>query len=96
MTDEITSFDPKLFNSNYEFNGVALKMKENVIFLGGGFAAIDTRSRNHLVELDLTTGLPSNWNPSDIVTNILVAENRLYIYGSFTQDMDYLISNYLI
>ncbi|MCW7494684.1 hypothetical protein ND861_18675 [Leptospira sp. 2 VSF19] len=86
LSDEITSFDPKLFNSNYEFNGVALKMKENVIFLGGGFAAIDTRSRNHLVELDLTTGLPSDWNPnpSDLVTNLLVAENRLYIHGSFT------------
>ncbi|ABZ95425.1 Conserved hypothetical protein [Leptospira biflexa serovar Patoc strain 'Patoc 1 (Ames)'] len=85
-TDQITSFDPKLMNANYEFNGVAIKMKDNVIFLGGGFGAVDTRSQSYFAELDLQTGQPTNWNPqpNDLISNILIAENRIYLHGQFS------------
>lgn len=85
-TDEVTSFDPRLFNLNFEFQGVALKLKENVLFLGGGFGAIDTRTRNYFAELDLATGTPTDWDPSpnDIVTQMLAVDNKLYLHGQFT------------
>ncbi|MCW7504686.1 Kelch repeat-containing protein [Leptospira paudalimensis] len=85
-TDEVTSFDPRLFNLNFEFQGVALKLKENVLFLGGGYGAIDTRTRNYFAELDLATGTPTDWdpNPNDIVTQMLAVDNKLYLHGQFT------------
>ncbi|XDD43706.1 hypothetical protein AB3N58_04955 [Leptospira sp. WS60.C2] len=85
-TDVVTQFNPKLFNANNTFNGVALKMKDNVIFLGGGFGAIDTRAQGYFAELDLQTGVPTDWNPepNDLVSTMLIAENRLYLHGQFS------------
>ncbi|XDD47509.1 hypothetical protein AB3N60_05325 [Leptospira sp. WS39.C2] len=85
-SDKVTSFNPKLFNPNYDFQGIALKMKDQVIFLGGGFGSIDTSTRNYLVELDLYTGLPTDWepNPNDMVTSLIATDNRLYLHGQFS------------
>lgn len=86
ITDEVTSLDPKFLNSNSSAQGVAIPFKDNVIFLGGGFGAIDTQNRKYLAEIDLETGIPTSWDPNpDAVVNKLTIHNAtLYLTGTFT------------
>ncbi|EOQ88533.1 hypothetical protein LEP1GSC202_2255 [Leptospira yanagawae serovar Saopaulo str. Sao Paulo = ATCC 700523] len=85
-SDTVTTWDPKFLNGNSELQGVALKFKENVIFLGGAFGAIDTTQRNYLAELDSQTGIPTDWNPNpnDLVSRLIISDKRLFLHGQFT------------
>lgn len=86
ITDEVTSFDPKFLNTNTAALGVAIPFKDNVIFLGGGFGAIDTQNRKYLAEIDLETGIPTSWdpNPDSFVTKLTIHNATLYLTGTFT------------
>ncbi|TGM06160.1 hypothetical protein [Leptospira jelokensis] len=85
-SDTVTTWDPKFLNPNSFSQGVAIKLKENVIFLGGGFGAIDTRQRNYLAELDAETGVPTDWdpNPNDLISKLTVSGKKIFVHGQFT------------
>ncbi|TGL54066.1 hypothetical protein EHQ59_07685 [Leptospira kemamanensis] len=86
ITDEVTSFDPKFLNTNTSALGVAIPFKDNVIFLGGGFGAIDTQNKKYLAEIDLETGIPTPWdpNPDSVVNKLTIHNATLYLTGTFT------------
>lgn len=87
-TDTVTNWDPKFFNANSESQGVALPIKDDIIFLGGGFGALDVRLRDKIAEFDLATGYPTDWNPmatgGSAISVMTKEENTLYFAGDFT------------
>ncbi|MCZ8341813.1 MAG: hypothetical protein O9301_02165 [Leptospira sp.] len=88
-SDTVTNWNPKFLNPNNDSQGVALQIKDDVIFLGGGFGAIDVRMRDKFAEFDLSTGYPTNWNPKpsggSVVRAMTIQDGILYFLGDFTE-----------
>ncbi|MDF3821939.1 hypothetical protein P3G55_18690 [Leptospira sp. 96542] len=84
-TNTLSNFNPKPMNQNYHPAGVALRMQNGSIFIGGAFGAVDVQERNNLVAFDTYTGLPINWfpNPSSYVVSLDSDANNLYVVGGF-------------
>lgn len=70
-----------------------IAVKDNVLYIGGQFTAIDKTARRNLAAFDLTTGTLLAWNPSVFgvsstdpdayVSSMLIKDNNLYIAGKF-------------
>lgn len=80
----------------FDLNGgevYTIAVKDNVLYMGGKFAAIDKTSRRNLAAIDLTTGSLLPWNPSVLgvsstdsdvtVYSMEIKDNLLYIGGKF-------------
>ena len=81
---------------NFDLNGGTVNtiaVKDNVLYIGGQFSAIDKTARRNLAAFDLTTGTLLAWNPSVFgvsttdpdayVNSMLIKDNNLYIAGKF-------------
>lgn len=58
-------------------------LNSNRIFVGGNFTSIGGQNRNHIAEIDLTTGAATSWNPNanGTVNCIAFKGNSVYVGG---------------
>ena len=73
-----------------------MKIKDNTLYIGGKFFAINAVSaatiRPGLAAIDLSSGIVTNWNPSvgdqkttnEVVNSIDIVGNTVYAAGQFT------------
>jgi hypothetical protein len=69
-----------------------MKIKDNTLYIGGKFFAINALTRPGLAAIDLTSGIATNWNPSvgdqkttnEVVNSIDIVGNTVYAAGLFT------------
>jgi hypothetical protein len=69
-----------------------MKIKDNTLYIGGKFLAVNTATRPGLAAIDLTSGTATNWNPSvgdgkttdQVVNSIDIVGNTVYAAGLFS------------
>lgn len=79
-----TKFAPLV---NGQVRAVAVSADGTRVFIGGSFTAIGTIGRQHLAELDATTGaVISTFNPApnNVVSSLTLRGTTLYLGGAFT------------
>ncbi len=74
-------------SDNTELHAFALAANGGTIFAGGDFTMAGLVRRDNLGAVDLTSGLPTNWNPrpSGIVRCMATSGSKVYIGGDFLQ-----------
>ncbi|HMG93177.1 MAG TPA: T9SS type A sorting domain-containing protein [Chryseolinea sp.] len=94
-TGQILPWNPQVFGLGPTDPAVSvytMKIKDNILFLGGKFLVINTSTRPGLAAVDLTSGLPTNWNPivgdskttDQVVNSIDIVGNTVYAAGLFS------------
>jgi hypothetical protein len=70
---------------------LTMKIKDNLLYVGGKFMEVGGQSRPSLAAIDLTTGIPSSWNPivgdgttPEQVYALDISNNTVYAAGSFS------------
>jgi hypothetical protein len=70
---------------------LTMKIKDNLLYVGGKFMEVNGQLRPGLAAIDLTTGIPSSWNPvvgdgstPEQVVSIDISGNTIYAAGSFS------------
>ena len=65
---------------------IAIAVDGNTAYLGGSFNGVGGQPRERLAAVDLSTGLPTAWNPgADSAVNVLVADDDvLWVGGAFS------------
>jgi hypothetical protein len=69
-----------------------MKIKDNTLYIGGKFLAINAAFRPGLAAIDLNSGIATNWNPAvgdqkttnEVVNSIDIVGNTVYAAGQFT------------
>jgi hypothetical protein len=82
------NWDPKLTSVNAEPLIHALCLSGNVLYFSGVFDQVGDEYRFNLAAVDVTSGLPTSWNPYMIygyAHGIAVRNNTVYLAGSFNQ-----------
>src|SRR5437879_1052561 len=64
----------------------ALVATNGIVYASGSFTNTGGLSRNRIVALDATTGVPTGWNPNadNTVWSMVLAGNQLIVAGPFT------------
>jgi len=64
----------------------AIAISENHVFVGGSFGQTGGLGRQHLADVDATTGLVSSWqpNPDNTVYALALSDGGLYVGGDFS------------
>ena len=60
---------------------------QNIVFISGSFTLVDTTTRVSVAAIDAITGSLLSWYPNPTggtVGKLIVADNKLFVFGSFT------------
>jgi hypothetical protein len=96
LTDgQLLSWNPSVTDPSSASNiseVFTMKIKDNLLYVGGRFMEVDGQTRESLAAIDLMNGAVSSWHPvvgngstPDEVYSIDISGNRLYVGGEFTQ-----------
>ncbi len=83
-TGVASAWDPSLSGG---WSGVmAIALDSSTVYVGGGFTSVGETTRNHLAALDLSTAVPSSWDPNvdGDVSVITMSTSSLFVGGSFS------------
>ena len=94
-TGQILGWNPLVYGLSPTDPAVSvytMKIKDNTLYIGGKFFAINALTRPGLAAIDLTSGIATNWNPSvgdqkttnEIINSIDIVGNTVYAAGQFT------------
>ena len=63
-----------------------MDIQNNTLYIGGYFTDIAGETRTNLAAIDLTTGIPTSWNPnaSNTVKTLTIDNDTVYVGGFFT------------
>ncbi len=95
-TGEVLPWNPSAFGlspTDPDAYVLSMKIRDNLLYVGGKFLRINAITRPGLAAIDLNTGAVNNWNPvvgsgtntSEVVNSIDIDNNTVYVGGSFIQ-----------
>ncbi|TGL60227.1 hypothetical protein EHQ58_06925 [Leptospira ognonensis] len=89
--DTLVSWNANIGGPNQQDYGDILKFSNGNYLVGGSFPTLQGKARSYLAEMDLTTGQPTDWNPSfthpggiEVIQAMHIYQDQLYIGGAFT------------
>jgi hypothetical protein len=91
LNDTIVNWNARIAGPNSQERGDIYKFSNGNYLVGASFPTLQGKARTYLAEIDLTTGQPTDWNPTfsfpggvEVIQAMYLSQNRLYIGGSFT------------
>ena len=89
--DSLDSWNANIGGPNQQDYGDVFKFSDGNYLVGGSYPTLQGKARSYLTEMDLTTGQPTDWNPSfthpgglEVIQAMHIYQDQLYIGGAFT------------